>query len=221
MALVLSIVDCEALRLSWAQQPVNAWSSLAFIAVGGAIALRGTSHGPGLIGGSAFLVGIGSLFFHGDDTAFSGWVHDWSIAVLLLALAWAAGGPTRFGSAVVSLGAIAAAALLALQPDLGEWVHAVLAFLLVVREGSVLPSRRGAPMGVAVGLLGAGAVLTLLGRTAGPWCDPESLVQPQAGWHVLGASALVAYAYTRRWLPTRPRVSPTTARDAQPHGPLK
>ena len=30
-------------------------------------------------------------------------------------------------------------------------------------------------------------------RTASPWCDPDSLFQPHAAWHLLGAAALGAW----------------------------
>lgn len=31
------------------------------------------------------------------------------------------------------------------------------------------------------------------GRTSSPWCDPDSLVQPHAAWHVLVAAALALW----------------------------
>ena len=40
----------------------------------------------------------------------------------------------------------------------------------------------------------AGAACWWLGRTASPWCDPDSLLQPHAAWHLLGAAALACWA---------------------------
>jgi hypothetical protein len=33
-----------------------------------------------------------------------------------------------------------------------------------------------------------------VGRTASPWCDPDSLLQGHAVWHLLAAAALAAWA---------------------------
>ena len=43
-------------------------------------------------------------------------------------------------------------------------------------------------------MLGAGA-LNLLGRSGAPLCDPGSLVQGHALWHVLTATVLGLYGY--------------------------
>jgi hypothetical protein len=40
----------------------------------------------------------------------------------------------------------------------------------------------------------AGAACWWAGRTASPLCDPDSLLQPHAAWHLLGAAALAAWA---------------------------
>jgi hypothetical protein len=46
----------------------------------------------------------------------------------------------------------------------------------------------------ALAAAAAGAACWWLGRTASPWCDPDSLLQPHAAWHLLGAAALACWA---------------------------
>jgi hypothetical protein len=46
-----------------------------------------------------------------------------------------------------------------------------------------------------VGVFGVALPLQLFGRTGGPLCRPDSLLQAHAGWHVLTATAL-ACAFT-------------------------
>jgi hypothetical protein len=42
--------------------------------------------------------------------------------------------------------------------------------------------------------LAAGAAAWTLGRTGGPLCDPDSVLQGHAAWHLLSAAALAAWA---------------------------
>jgi hypothetical protein len=46
---------------------------------------------------------------------------------------------------------------------------------------------------VALAATAAGLACWWAGRTASPWCDPDSLLQPHAAWHLLGAAALAAW----------------------------
>ncbi len=55
-------------------------------------------------------------------------------------------------------------------------------------------SGRLAAYRLAVGSAATGAAFNLLGRTGGPLCDPDSLLQGHALWHVLTAVALGAWA---------------------------
>ena len=47
---------------------------------------------------------------------------------------------------------------------------------------------------MTLALAAAGAAGWWLGRTASPWCDPDSLLQGHAAWHLLGAAALACWA---------------------------
>jgi hypothetical protein len=46
----------------------------------------------------------------------------------------------------------------------------------------------------ALAATAAGAACWWAGRTVSPWCDPDSLLQPHAAWHLLGALALACWA---------------------------
>lgn len=82
--------DCEALRSGLLAQPVNTVSSLAYVAAGAWVALRGWRL-AGAARGWAWayaavlsLVGLGSVDFHGPQTPGAKQLHDWPIAVLVL-----------------------------------------------------------------------------------------------------------------------------------------
>jgi hypothetical protein len=198
-ALAAAVVDCEAIHTGWPQQPVNAWSSLAFVVVGIVLIGRGVGRPARATGVAAGLVGVGSLLFHGRHTDFTGWAHDWSIVVLLVVLlTFAGGGPVTFHYLGAVL--IGAALLVWLAPESGEWLHGVLAGAVALRELMLRDGRRRRPMIVAAWLLAAGAVLAVLGRSGAPWCDPGSILQPHAAWHALGAAALASYSIARSWL---------------------
>jgi hypothetical protein len=62
-----------------------------------------------------------------------------------------------------------------------------------VGRGRLTPRGRAA-WRAALALAAAGAAGWWLGRTASPWCDPDSLLQGHAAWHLLGAAALACWA---------------------------
>ncbi|HEX4907743.1 MAG TPA: hypothetical protein VFW32_04060, partial [Actinomycetes bacterium] len=78
-------------------------------------------------------------------------------------------------------------------------LYAVVGFVAVaevarlVGRGRLAPGRRVAYR-AALALAAAGAACWWLGRTASPWCDPDSLLQGHAAWHLLAAAALAAWA---------------------------
>ena len=61
-----------------------------------------------------------------------------------------------------------------------------------VGRGRLAPGRRAAYR-LALAATATGAACWWAGRTASPWCDPDSLLQPHAAWHLLGAFALAAW----------------------------
>ncbi|MDD9205261.1 hypothetical protein PU560_02125 [Georgenia sp. 10Sc9-8] len=209
---------CEVLQDGLLQEPIAAVTSLAFVVAAVVVLLleRGTGNraGPSRRGSRGSLliyvalvagVGIGSLIQHGPDPVWSDPAHD----VPLLAT-------------VAFVGADAAAALtgrrrawwwwalptVALMPlvvalprpgDVAQVAVAVVAVVLTLARAWTFPAVRRR-IGWAVALLAAGGVLGALSRADGPLCDPTSLWQGHAVWHILAAVALVVLApvVTRR-----------------------
>ena len=68
--------------------------------------------------------------------------------------------------------------------------------VLAAVVGRILPravrAARAAPVlaATAVGSMAAAVPLQALGRTGGPLCDPDAVLQAHAGWHVLTAIAI-------------------------------
>jgi hypothetical protein len=58
-----------------------------------------------------------------------------------------------------------------------------------------LATGRRAAYRAALAAAAAGAACWWLGRTESPCCAPDSLLQPHAAWHLLGAAALGAWAW--------------------------
>lgn len=102
--------DCEALRSGLVAQPVNTASSLAYVAAGGWAASR-LGRVPrrdrwwaAAYAGLLVLIGVGSVDFHGPQSAIAKPMHDAPIAgLLLLALAIAVRGWRRYGNPVPGL----------------------------------------------------------------------------------------------------------------------
>jgi hypothetical protein len=162
--MALGAGDCERLHDGLIAQPVNTASALAYVAVGAWLV------GRGLRAGAAGRPGQGRL------------------------------GTVAFGVAVAAAGigsvdyhgpGSPAARLL---HDGG--LYAVVGLVVwheVARRASRAPRGRTAYL-TALGASAAGAVCWWAGRTASPWCDPDSLLQGHAAWHLLGAAALACWA---------------------------
>ena len=198
--------DCEAIHLEWLKQPVNAWSSLAFAAVGLAVLASARSATGrertnrvvyGLLLGAT---GIGSFLFHGPQPDAAHFLHDvtlvaalWFLVVVNTAGAFAANRQT---AAAAFLGGVAALAIaLLISPGIGNALAGIVIILLIASD--VATWSRTAPNrlwhAMAIGVLIAGVALNLAGRTGAPWCDPSTLLQAHAGWHVLAAVFLGLY----------------------------
>jgi hypothetical protein len=212
----LATSDCERVGNGLLAQPVNTWSSLAFLAAGVAIAVlaaRSTGRRLELFVFAAAVAAIaaGGLLFHGVQWQASRWVHDVAIVAVLVfigvfALADILDRPTPWLLAAYGgiLGGVAA--LLAIVPAATDVVSAVLVVAIVAWEilayRHELPSirkegvtaRRMARIAVLLALALA-ATAFLIGRSGGPLCDPGSAFQWHAVWHVLAALAMALYAY--------------------------
>jgi hypothetical protein len=203
--------DCEAFRDGWLGQPVNAISSLAFVVMGLWLLAR-ARHAPArsaeirLFGVASVLTGLGSAAYHGPNPAWGQWAHDVPIASgLLLAavvnLATFTGRRSRELFAWAA-GTLAIAVIIAVSPDAQRAVFAAVGVAFGVTE--VLAVRRhlrpwpGDPdFGLWLVVIGAfvvGVAAFFLGRIDA-LCDPDSVLQLHALWHVLQAAAIGLYVH--------------------------
>ena len=84
---------------------------------------------------------------------------------------------------------------------------AVLAEAAMARRPSPWSGGRAGRV-VMVAALAVGVTAYLLGRTGGPLCRPDSLLQPHALWHLLTAAAMAAWAADRTAHPAPTRTAP-------------
>lgn len=174
-------VDCEAIGLGLLGQPVNALSSLALVVAGLVVLDRDR-----WVAAALAATGLGSFLFHGPMAPGGEWIHDVTLAWLILVVGMRSRGwERRFGM----LGLAVIAPVFYFAPALADPLSAVLVgvtLLLLVAE-----DRRLATLG-PMALLAVSATVGRLGATGGPWCDPGSVLQTHALWHV-GAAVAVGW----------------------------
>jgi hypothetical protein len=188
--------DCERLHDGLIAQPVNTASALAYVAVGAWLAGRGLRAGPGrgpllAFGLAVGLAGVGSVDYHGTGSPAARFLHDGGLYAV---------------AGFVAAGEVARRVRPAqwahpANPDhpdhripRGAWTPWFRAGWTPRRQVAWAPRRRVAYR-AALAATAAGAVCWWAGRTASPWCDPDSLLQPHAGWHLLTGAALAAWAW--------------------------
>jgi len=194
---------CEGLRDSLILQPANAWSSLAFVVVALWVAARlarGVRSGKtvlaredtGLFLGALVLVGLGSAFYHASLT-FIGQVFDVSgmylvATFILLHRLGPRWGISPFRSVLGFV--LVNAALMTAQvtaPSLRRTVFGLLLLsALAVEWRGSRAGRRWLARGAFLMALAFLIWVVDRGRLA---CDPGSLFQGHAVWHLLGALA--------------------------------
>jgi hypothetical protein len=166
--------DCERLHDGLIAQPVNTATALAYVAVGAWVVGRGLRAGPdGRPGPDRRSVAFGlAVAAAGVGSA------DYH------GLGSPAARPLHDGGLYLVVGFVAAteATRLARRPPPGA------------RRPAWTPARRTAYRAALVAAA-AGAACWWAGRTASPWCRPDSLLQTHAAWHLLGAAAVAAWAY--------------------------
>lgn len=202
--------DCEHIGRGLLAQPAGTLSSLAYVLAGVLLlwrALAGRSGGrtaPAVYAITVIGVGIGSAAFHGPMPAWGRFVHDFAIAGVLAFVigydvALVRGAPVSTGLTLFGGLAGACALVLALSPDAGNVLDAVLVAAAIAAEigASRSAAGRAAPDGrlwiLIIGVVAIGALLNALGRTDAPLCEPDSPVQLHALWHVLTAFVLWLY----------------------------
>lgn len=216
------MVFCEASRDGIIKQPANAWSNLGFSFAGlwvGFVAWQHFAAGgdraagnrfresplyPTLYAAVATFVGPASMALHASTTIWGGMI-DLVSMFLWAAFALAYGLARAFElDDARFLGTWIGVVVLVLGVYFGAVGHAggtpLFALLLVLyalAEGWLflrrpdLVARRGFLWGAA-GLFAVALAIWVPSRTGGPLCDPHSLVQGHAIWHLLNAAAMVA-----------------------------
>lgn len=180
--------DCEAVVDALWGQPVNSLTSLAFV-VGGILIIWLTSLT--WVGIASIATGVGSSLFHGPMPSYSGWVHDLTLAWLILVVAGVGRSWERW-SWIPGLVVIAGLSAIPGVADPLAVTLAVLTVVLLLRE-----DRSMSTVG-PLALLAVVAVIGRLGATDGPLCDPDSVWQPHGLWHVGAATAVAWWAVVRR-----------------------
>lgn len=193
-------------------QPANSWSSLGFVLVGFWIMLaprRETAFAGAAaawFGVTAIVTGVGSVLLHATLTLW-GQFYDVLGMYLLSAflLAYAVQRWRGLSNAATLALYLAACAILIgilwIMPETRRWLFAVvLALAIAVELIFARPRRPGVNTAWFVYGLIANAVafgIWVLDNTR-TLCDPTSLLQGHAIWHLLGAAALVcSYLYYR------------------------
>jgi hypothetical protein len=143
--------------------------------------------------------GAGSLDFHGPAWPGARWLHDLGASAPLLFIAASdlarlRGRPPEQALAMFGAALAAAGGVLAVAPGAGTGVLATSAGLAAAGELGVRRGRAGPAYRWALGALAVGAAANALGRSGGPLCDPDSLLQGHALWHLLTAAALAGWA---------------------------
>ena len=218
---------CEAIGPGIAAQPANAWSNAGFVIIGLLVlADAGRRSGTGrmardsraawLYGAVAIFLGIGSFAFHGSMRAWGGYVdvlsmHAFIAYVLVYDLdrvhRWTWERFTVWFSTMLAGFAIAIAFV---PPEHGKTLFAVFVLIVLLVEAAVsyprmrpwsqvrLDPRRMPWFWTGLGLFVGANIIWNLSRTGGVWCDPQSLIQGHAVWHLLtGASVGAFYLYFR------------------------
>ncbi|WP_125778324.1 hypothetical protein [Antribacter gilvus] len=193
---------CERAGDGLLVEPVSAVTSLAYVVA--AVVIVALLRRAGRPVPHAYVVlvagiGVGSVVQHGPDPAWSDVVHDLPLVGVLCfvaadGVAVLAGRPRRWWWWVAPTAALMVPVLVRPRAgDLAQVGVAVVAALLVLERARHEPAVR-LRVAWALGLLAVGGLVGSLSRTGAPLCDPSSLFQGHAVWHVLSAAALVALA---------------------------
>lgn len=203
--------DCETLRPGVIAQPVNAATSLAYLAAGVDLLIRSgraaepSTLGP-VFGGLLVANGAGGLAFHGPGTRSAKWLHDVALTGTLTFIALHDAAvlieiPGRHQLAASAIAVVGLGAALAARPggvNHASVIAGATAAGLELAVAATAPTR-GHPhlrhaRRRAAWLLATASIVGVLSRTGRPLCRPDSLVQGHGVWHVLTAAALGAWA---------------------------
>lgn len=212
---------CEAQRDGLIRQPINTYSNLAFVLVGLLIVAgaqddwrRGERRNrmqaqralPFIFGGAVILIGLGSFFYHASLTFIGQWfdvMGMYLFASFALIYNYARLRPIRattFAIAYVVMNGMLGY-LLVVNPDVRRQVFAAMIYGIIALEALIWLVERPKIktrffVGALVVLAGAYGIWML--DESGALCDPSSLLQGHALWHILNAIAAGSlYLYYR------------------------
>jgi hypothetical protein len=203
--------DCEAIRTGPIAQPVNAATSLAYLAGGVDLLVRAVRARDESAVADVFAVllvanGLGGIAFHGPGSRSAKWLHDVALTgtlsfVILHDVALLVRLPGRHQLAALAIAIAGLGAILAYRPGhtnaasaAAGGTAAVLELVVATTASSGGRRHLWSARRRAAGLLGVATVVNLLSRTGGPLCRPGSPIQGHGAWHVLTAMALRAWA---------------------------
>lgn len=209
---------CEAARDGWVKQPANTFSNLGFVVAGLAIAWQAGKHPlGGLATPYACLVvflGPASAAMHATQSSLGGRFDLLSMylvasfAAAYALMRWVRQGRTFFWQLFLLF--VAACELVGLLGDdvpvvqqSGNVAFAVLLAVAITTE--VRLHRRDRRTDLRWGAAALGTILlafAIWNVTKTAWCDPHSLAQGHAAWHLL--DAVSAYLLFRLWASERP-----------------
>jgi hypothetical protein len=206
LILVAGDTDCESFHDGWLLQPVSAVSSLVFSVAGIAVmvwARRAEGHERMLrtiFGVAMIATGVGSFLFHGFDSSVAQFLHDitFLVTIWILAVINVTEMQRRsryFGWGTVGVGTVVFSLALLIGPQITNLLTIVVSVALVGAD--IVLHRRGSARPVwywaALAAMVLAIVAFLLGRSSGPLCDPDAILQGHAAWHVFAAIALTSY----------------------------
>ena len=235
---------CEAFTNGLVEQPANTFSNLGFVAVGLWVLTFVGRRAPGanpiaddpritrLYGWIAVGLGVGSMLFHGTMTEWGGWADLVSMYTFITFFLLYEVRTKRSASAEWLLRWWTTANIvLALfqwfaNNGIGKWVFGALIIATLVANRLVIGAVGGARLVVrdqrffwiGLGTYVAGNIIWTLSRTGAVLCNPESLVQGHAVWHLTSAGAIAAFfLYLRSEIPWSVSVVESPRRGTEEH----
>lgn len=219
---------CEAARSGLAAQPANAWSNLGFVVVGlivlrdatrirpGGSLMRDDRRFPYLFGAIGVFLGLGSFALHGALRLWGAFLDVESMMTFVaFFLAYdvtriTAGGWRRFLGWFLGVFALLTALVVAAPQEHARTIFGVVVGITLIVEASVsyprmrprwprpIAANRTPWFWVGLAAFATAFAIWLPSRDGGPLCDPNSLLQGHAIWHVLSAvSVWCFYRYLR------------------------
>jgi len=217
---------CEAARDAFFKQPANTLSNLGFVIAGLVIAWHVSRRGSGAMSaslGTAYavlvvLLGPGSAAMHASQSAIGGHLDLYSMYLLasfvvayaaarLLALPAAGFAGLFVGALGVCTLAEFTSADVPVVMTMGNAAFAILLLVGLVIEVVLRTRSRGTRLDLRWGIASVAMLLVAFaiwntGKDGGVLCDPHSLLQPHAVWHLLDAVA--AWLLFRYYASSRP-----------------